>query len=119
MQTTTKNSCGQPVARFRANSYRENSAKRVQAWQNTMNRPLRHQARRSSLQRKLLENMDYANVIRKSYGRPKDSKTTDQLVIEQGLSMPNDSGDQLSKINPRSDSNPMVSSLVKIVNLPG
>ena len=90
MQSMTKNSNGVPIARFRANSYRENSAKRLQAWQNSMNRPLRHQARRNSIQRKLLENMDYANVIRKSYSRPKDSRTTDQLVIEEaGLSITN------------------------------
>lgn len=29
----------------------------------------------------MLRKMDYANVIRKSYSRPEQSRTTDELVI--------------------------------------
>ena len=48
-----------------------------------MLRPLFHKQRKDLVQKKLLQKMDYANVIRRSYSRSKGSRTTDQLVIEE------------------------------------
>ena len=48
-----------------------------------MNRPLTHKHRKEMLQKKMLQKMDYSNVIRKSYSRPRNSRTTDPLVIEE------------------------------------
>ena len=65
------------------NSYRESSLKRIKAYQENMLRPLFHKQRKDLVQKKLLQKMDYANVIRRSYSRSKGSRTTDQLVIEE------------------------------------
>lgn len=37
--------------------------------------------RKDMINQKLMQKMDYANVIRRSYSRPHDSRTTDKLVI--------------------------------------
>ena len=52
--------------------------------------------------------MDYSNVIRKSYSRPRNSKTTDPLVIEEVIEV--DKNSPRSKVTFRQAANASSSS---------